>query len=106
MWIEEIVATANANEKLMDGTTGPVIRILAENDLVFAVSLDPSERDGIGTLVLKGQRRLSSIAAEGDPAPGGTQPLVRGGQAMKWSAVKVLSLEMAVATRQTLGEAV
>jgi hypothetical protein len=30
-----IVEMANRNERLMDGTTGPVRRIISENDIVF-----------------------------------------------------------------------
>lgn len=91
---KRIVEIANANEQLMDGTTEPVMRILAENDLVFACWQDPEAENGVSTMILKGYRRLAEIAAPGGKA----QPL-------RCSAVKVLSHEMAIAARETLGEA-
>lgn len=101
---KSIVAVANGNEKLMDGTTGPVIRILSENEIVFAVWQDKQAEGGVSTMLLKGQRRLAAIASEVDPGPAGTSRLQRGPQEIKWSAVKVLDREMAVAARQSFGE--
>jgi hypothetical protein len=101
----EIVRIANANERLMDGTTGPVRLILQNNDLVFAVWQDAAVPGGVSTLILKGQRRLKAIASDKDVAPSGTVKLGHGSQQMRWSAVKVLNSAMAIAARQTLGEA-
>ena len=100
-----IVEAANSNERLMDGTTAPVERLLAQNDVVFAVWQDGGAADGVSTLLLKGQKRLSAIASEVDAAPAGTTRLERGTQHLRWTAVKVLGPEMAIAARQTLGEA-
>jgi hypothetical protein len=105
MDLESIIEAANANEKLMDGTTEPVTRILEENDVVFAVWQDPAAENGVSTLLLKGVHRLSAIASEASSAPVGTHQLKRGSQVLRWSAVKVLDREMAMAAKQTLGEA-
>lgn len=99
-----ILDVANANEPRMDGTTAPVLQILAENDIVFAVWKDPRAEDGVSTLLLKGERRLGAIASETEPVPQGAVRLKTGPQALRWSAVKVLNREMALAAKQTLGE--
>jgi hypothetical protein len=67
-----IKALALRNQRLMDGTTEPVRRILDGAQLVFAVWPDSDEPDGIGTLIAKGTHRLKAIAASGKPAPDGS----------------------------------
>lgn len=89
----KIVAMANDNERLMDGTTRPVAQILKENDIVFAVWQDWRAEDGVSTLVLKGERFARDIVKSGVS------------REARWSAVKVVSHEMAIAARETLGEA-
>jgi len=42
-FLADIVELANNNESRIDGTTKPVRRILAENDIVFGVWQDPSK---------------------------------------------------------------
>lgn len=91
MDIETLVAMANKNELLMDGTTKPVIAILNSAAVVYAVWQDHDAPNGVATLVLKGQKALTAQDS---------------GKALSVNAVKVLDLEMAVAARQTLGEAV
>lgn len=100
-----LVEMANANEKIMDGTTLPVIEILASSDLVWAVWQDHDADDGVSTLLLKGHRRLLSIASDTDDPPNGTTRLRRGPLPLRCSAVKVIDQAMAIAARQTLGEA-
>lgn len=101
---EQIAHVANLNEAFMDGTTSPIVRILSENDLVFACWHDTTAENGVSTLILKGKRKLSTISSEASPAPEGTLQLRRGAQQLLWSSVKVLNFEMAIAARETLGE--
>jgi hypothetical protein len=82
----------------------PVKRIIAENDLVFGVWPDLAEPDGIGVHIIKGKRRLRSIASGADPTPGGTVRLKRAAEKMRVSAVPCDCAEQAIAAQQTLGE--
>lgn len=95
MTAEDIVRIANQNEGMMDGTTETVSRILRDADVVFAVWQDWRSKNGVSTLILKGEALLTKIAK-------GSSSL---GVEIKWSAVKVLNMEMAVAARHTLGDA-
>jgi hypothetical protein len=63
----------------------PVKRIIAENDLVFGVWPDLAEPDGIGVHIIKGKRRLRSIASGADATPGGTVRLKRAAEKMRVS---------------------
>jgi len=90
----DIVRLADRNEALMDGTTGPVREILASADVVFAVWQDRGAADGVSTLLLKGESRLQEIAAKKDTCPFDLHDI-------RWSAVKVLDFEMALAARDT-----
>jgi hypothetical protein len=87
-FIEGLVDLANATAERMDGTTGPVIEIITENDVVFGVWQDPSERHGVGLLLVKGANRLRDIAATGID------------QSCRISAIKCISAEQAEALRQ------
>ncbi|MEY9748594.1 hypothetical protein ABIF65_007968 [Bradyrhizobium japonicum] len=56
--MQELVAMANANIPLMDGTIDPFVTIIDENDVVFAVFEDSEFEDGIGFLIIKGAALL------------------------------------------------
>jgi hypothetical protein len=55
---KRIVNLANDNEAVMDGTMKPVLNILADNEIVFAVWQDMAAPDGVGILIVKGQKLL------------------------------------------------
>jgi hypothetical protein len=61
----QLVGLANANNERMDGTMGPVLKIIAAHDLVFAVWQDCKAADGVGTLVIKGANLLRDIVSIG-----------------------------------------
>ena len=90
--VRKLVDLANRNEKSMDGTLEPVRRIVAEGDVVFAVWQDPQEEHGVGTLIVKGAKRLKEIVAS------------QTGQPMRLSAVKCICEEQAIALKQVLGD--
>ena len=92
MDIEAIVNTANANEALMDGTTGPVVDILEGADVVLAVFNDGAAENGVGIVVVKGRPLLDAIAAGGQAVP------------VKVNAIKTISRSMAIAARDVLGD--
>jgi hypothetical protein len=101
--LAEIVARANDNLHVMDGTTEPVRRILAGCELVFGVWQDLREPHGVGTSIIKGVRRLKAIAESGE------RRFVAGQQRAislqtKWSAIKCESAEQAAAARLVLGD--
>ena len=99
-----LAAKAVENVKLLDGTTDPVKRILANADLVFAVWPDAGEKEGVGTLILKGQRRLKATGAGWMDAPSGTQRFSIPTAQVKWDAIPCNDYEHAYALSQTLGE--
>ena len=101
--ISKIAAMANANRLSLDGTTAPVKRIIAENELVFGIWTDPKEPLGVDTLVIKGERRLSAIAASGNPAPPDAAKFAPP-NGMKMSAVPCASCEQAVVLRRQFGD--
>jgi len=100
-FLAAIVATANENGALMDGTTDPVRKIIDSADVVFGVWQDRKCQHGVDTLIIKGRRRLEAIAAM-QPSPKGavTLPINR----IKWSAIRCVCAEQAVATRQVFGD--
>lgn len=61
-----LVEMANdwAASGVLDGTTGPVLALLNRHDVVVAVWQDAEEPDGVGMLVVKGDRALRTIIAE------------------------------------------
>lgn len=91
MTLEDIVHRANANEALMDGTTGPVLEICDAADIVFAVWQDGDADGGVSTLLLKGQDQLETISSTQKAAVG-----------MKWTSLKVIDRNMALAARDML----
>ena len=86
-----LVDMANENAALMDGTLAPVLRLVAEHDLVFAVWPDRHTPDGVGTMIVKGANRLRAIVADYQ-----TQPVTV-------TAVKCVNAEQAEALRRHLG---
>jgi hypothetical protein len=83
-----LVEMANASEALMDGTMGPVLRIVADNEVVFGVWQDSAQPHGVGTLVVKGENHLREITATGTLAK------------CRVAAIKCVALEQAEALRQ------
>lgn len=83
-----LVELANANHALMDGTTGPVLDIIAANDVVWGVWQDPRERNGVGMMIVKGLSKLREIVATGKT------------QLLRQSAIGCVSADQAEALRQ------
>jgi hypothetical protein len=90
--VRKVVDLANRNEANMDGTMEPVRRIVAENDVVFAVWQEPEEEYGVDYLIVKGAKLLKEITAS------------RTGQVARISAVKCICAEQAVALKRVLGD--
>lgn len=89
--LRDLVHAANEHQKLMDGTTAPVKKILASADIVWAVFNEP---DGsLGTLIIKGNQVL-------DEAAKGKTP----GRSLSCTAIATTDRKMAVAARLTLGD--
>lgn len=62
-----IVASANGNQAVMDGTTEPIKAIIDAGEVVFALWPEPRNECGIGLLILKGERRLAECVAAAQP---------------------------------------
>jgi hypothetical protein len=60
-----LVALANTNDAVVDGPAEAILRLIAANDVVFAVWKDRAAPDGVGTLIVKGANRMRDIAATG-----------------------------------------
>ena len=60
-----LVELANINDAAMDGTTEPVLEIIAQYHVVYGVWQDPIEPVGVGRLIIRGGNRLREIAARG-----------------------------------------
>ena len=59
---DQIVALANeVGETLTGGRFEPVKELIDTNDVAFAVWQDAQEPDGVGMLIVKGERRLLTI---------------------------------------------
>lgn len=63
--IAKIVAMADHNRALMDGTTEPVKQIMASADIVYGVWQDNTQPDGFDWRVVKGQNTLAAIMQSG-----------------------------------------
>src|SRR5689334_10163355 len=85
------VDMANKNMVLMDGTTDPVKRIIAKNDIVFGVWQEPGR--SVGMSIIKGQHRLREFLASDGAAV-----------TMKVTAIPCENAEHAEAVRIVLGE--
>lgn len=82
-----IVHKANAVRSRITTDFATVWKIIVENDLVFAVWQDPTERDTVGTLIIKGKGRLEQIASSGQA------------EDLLWTAIPCISAEQAEALR-------
>src|SRR3546814_721255 len=67
------VEAANKVVGFLDGTMAPISKIMAENEVVFAVWQDAREDDGVGIKLVKGRKRLEALAAAEQPAPAGAE---------------------------------
>jgi hypothetical protein len=89
----QIVAKANeVSELLVDGRFEPVRALVDANELVYAVWQDEEEPDGVGTMIVKGQRKLQEIITS------------RRAQRLKWTAISCTCAEQAEALKQVAGE--
>ncbi len=101
--VRQLVEWAEANEIQMDGTTDPVRRIIAANDVVWGVWNDPKEPHGVGLYLIKGRRRIQAIAHGAENAPAGTTPFTLGSQAVTMTGIKCADgFEQAVECRKAL----
>lgn len=91
-FLQSLIEMANANQQLMDGTTTPVKKIIAENDVVLGVWSDPESRCGVGFHIIKGAPLLNDVIGAGKS------------RQHKTSAVYVDNFEMAEVARLTLGD--
>jgi hypothetical protein len=87
----EILGIANRNQARMGGTLGQVKQIIDGAELVFAVYPDNDSLDGIGMLVLKGERLLKECFASGASV------------SVRVSAVSCVNVEQAVAADDLFG---
>lgn len=87
-----LVTIADANRKAMDGTTGPIKRIFAENHIVIGVWQEPNDTNGVRFLVLKGDKLLQDARTSGKSRPA------------RASAIPCTCYEQAVAAKQAFGE--
>jgi hypothetical protein len=88
----KLFTIADANRKAMDGTTGAIKRIFEENHIVIGVWQDPNDANGVGFLVLKGDKLLHDVRTSGKSRPART------------SAIPCTCYEQAVAAKQVFGE--
>jgi hypothetical protein len=65
LFMQQVVEMANRNIALMDGTTGPIKRLIAEGDIVVGVWQDVAKEFGVGLLIIKGARLLQETVASG-----------------------------------------
>jgi hypothetical protein len=89
---KRIVELANATHPLMDGTMEPIRKIIAENEVVFAVWQDATAENGVDMLIVKGQQKFREIEASGDAAE------------VRMSAIHCIEREQAFALVDMLGE--
>ena len=87
-----MVDLANANDAKMDGTMEPVERIIADNDVVFALWQDETEPHCAGMLLVKGQKLLLQAVAKDKPVEA------------EISAIKCIDADQAEALLQLYGE--
>jgi hypothetical protein len=82
------VGMANASDARMDGTMEPMLRVVAEHEVVFAVWQEAGAPHGVGVLLVKGAHRLGDITA----AVGWTE-------GVKMTAIKTSGVDQAEALR-------
>jgi hypothetical protein len=89
--MRRMVELANSNETLMDGTTKPVKRIIAEADVVFGIWPDATKPHGIDSYIIKGRHLLADGIASNIT------------QRLRCTAIKCIELEQAVAAAEVFG---
>jgi hypothetical protein len=87
----QLVEMANANDALMDGTMAPVLQLVAENEVVFAVWQDEAEPNGVGVMIVKGANKLRDVVATGKE------------RSHRVTAIKCIEAEQAEALRLHVG---
>jgi hypothetical protein len=87
-----LVEKANKNMHLMDGTLEPVKRLPEGAEIAVGVYQDPTERYGVGYLVLKGGKLLRECVASGENI------------AARVTAIPCGSYEQAVVAKEVLGD--
>lgn len=87
----QLVDMANANEANMDGTTGPVLELIAANDVVFGVWPDSAEPEGVGYLIIKGLNLVRESAVTDVT------------RKIRMTAIKCVEAEQAVALQEHVG---
>jgi len=102
-----IIAMANDVLALLDGTTKPIKKIIDANDLVMGVFPDLNSEDGVGLLIIKGEKRLEAIAGRTGAPFAGAIPLFSPSapEHLKVGAIPCESYEQAVAARRVFGDA-
>lgn len=63
MNLTELVAMANANNALMDGTMAPIRSLVERHDVVVAIWQDPRQPEGVGVKIIKGVPVIEIAAA-------------------------------------------
>ncbi|WP_375790901.1 hypothetical protein ACE102_33855 [Bradyrhizobium sp. vgs-9] len=63
MNLTELVAMANANNALMDGTMAPIRSLVERHDVVVALWQDPRQPEGVGIKIIKGLPIIEIAAA-------------------------------------------
>lgn len=66
--LEQLVALANANRALMDGSLAPVLQLMQSHDVAVCIWQDRSSQNGIGLRIVKGTD-LVRRSFTGDPTP-------------------------------------
>jgi hypothetical protein len=89
--IARMVEKANANAALMNGTDDMVMKIIAENDVVWGVWQDATQRDGVGLHLIKGRHPLKITPASSLPG-------------IRVSAIPCAGYGDAVAKRRDIGD--
>jgi hypothetical protein len=86
-----LVELANANNERMTGSAREVDAILQSADIVYAVWHDPSEPNGVGTLLIKGVNVLRDIIASGEE------------RQVEVNAIKCMDINQALALKEVRG---
>ena len=77
---------------LLDGTMVPVLKLIDRTDIVVAVWQDAQEPDGVGMLIVKGDRALLTIVADAQT------------KAVTMAAIPCICAEQAIALKEVAGE--
>jgi hypothetical protein len=96
-FVDELTNIANHHGEIMRGmtekaATDHVKSVIADNDIVFGIWEDESEANGVGVLVIKGDRELQACTASDQCIPS------------RISAVPCTEHDQAVAAKETLGD--